>query len=140
MTRSNSDITELNIPDAAKVLGISEAALRMRINRKSIKAVKRGGRVIVLIEQRLNSDITNDTTAPKAEAGIDPQVFGQLEAAVEMQRVEINRLLKDNNRLNGRLDELIEQLKREQVLRQQQQNQLQGLLDRIALPKPDAAD
>jgi len=80
------------------------------------------------------------------------------EAIIELQRVELTRLLAENNRLhdeagrlvaessqlNRRLDDMAEMQreeqeirKREQVLRQQIQNQLEGLQERLALPTPE---
>jgi hypothetical protein len=74
-----------------------------------------------------------------------------LSVVVEFQKVELDRLLKDNRRLNERLDRLGEEIRhfremqqREQILRQQEQNlreQAQAMLDRLtqrlALPEPE---
>ena len=63
----------------------------------------------------------------------------QLAVVVELQRVELNRLLTEQKRLNDRVDKLLELQEREQVLRQQ----MQASLDRLAsqrdgpvLPEP----
>ena len=60
---------------------------------------------------------------------------------IEFQKIEITRLLRDNTRLNQRLDHLMEEIRhlhemqqREQVLRQQDQalrRQTQGMIERL---------
>ena len=47
-----------------------------------------------------------------------------LEVVVELQKTELDRLLRDNARLNDRVDKLLVMQEREQVLRQE----LQGLI------------
>lgn len=61
------------------------------------------------------------------------------EVVVELQRVELNRLLQENERLNARMDRLIQMLEREQVLRQQMQETVDDLSHRLALPRAAAA-
>jgi hypothetical protein len=65
-------------------------------------------------------------------------------AVVELQKVELGRLLRENQRLNDRVDQLIKLQEREQTLRQQAQNsierltlQLGRLNDQLALPSPE---
>ena len=58
-----------------------------------------------------------------------------LQAVVELQRAELNRLLREQSRLNDRIDSLLQLHEREQVLRQQ----MQASLDRLALAQADAA-
>jgi len=60
-----------------------------------------------------------------------------LEAVVELQRVELDRLLAENRRLHEETDRLLRFAEREQVLRQQTQNQIDVLQARLALPSPD---
>ncbi len=61
-----------------------------------------------------------------------------LDAIIELQRVELNRLLRENNRLNDRVDDLVQIQQREQVLRQQLQNSVERLTDQVAaLPPPE---
>jgi chromosome segregation ATPase len=74
-----------------------------------------------------------------------------LRAVVELQRTELNRLLREQSRLNDRIDSLLQLHEREQVLRQQ----MQASLDRLGAsqrevsrqtamlkhePGPDVAD
>ncbi len=51
-----------------------------------------------------------------------------LRAVVELQRAELSRLLREQSRLNDRIDSLLQLHEREQVLRQQ----MQASLDRLA--------
>ncbi len=60
------------------------------------------------------------------------------EVVVELQRVELNRLLQENERLNARMDRLVQMLEREQVLRQQMQETVDDLSHRLALPSAAA--
>lgn len=76
---------------------------------------------------------------PGAEPGGVPEQA--LPVIVEFQKVELTRLLRDNARLNQRLDQLMDEIRhlremqqREQVLRQQDQalrQQTQGMLERL---------
>jgi septation ring formation regulator EzrA len=63
-----------------------------------------------------------------SDGTIDELSSGELAVVVEMQRVELNRLLGEQRRLNDRIDKLLELQEREQVLRQQ----MQAALDRLA--------
>ncbi|MDA0787381.1 MAG: hypothetical protein O3B37_13930 [Proteobacteria bacterium] len=54
---------------------------------------------------------------------------GELATVVELQRVELKRLLSEQKRLNDRIDLLLQLQEREQVLRQQMQASIERLLD-----------
>lgn len=70
------------------------------------------------------------------DAIIDDLSPDQLVMVVELQRVELNRLLAEQKRLNDRVDTLLELQEREQVLRQQ----MQASLDRLVMQRDgDAA-
>lgn len=56
----------------------------------------------------------------------------ELTAIVEMQRVELQRLMRENTRLNERLSKMFDMQEREQVLRQQLQGALAALTERKA--------
>lgn len=91
-----------------------------------------------------------DRRAGGARAVLEQVPEDALPVVVELQRVELKRLLRENDRLNTRLDQLLDELRhlremqrREQVLRQQEQalrRQLQTLIERTseqpALPPP----
>lgn len=54
---------------------------------------------------------------------------GELSAVVELQKVELTRLLAEQKRLNERIDSLLQFHEREQVLRQQMQVSLDRLVE-----------
>ena len=60
-----------------------------------------------------------------------------LDAIIELQRVELTRLLAEIKRNHEETDRLLKIVAREQVLRQQMQNQIEGLTERLALPTPE---
>lgn len=65
------------------------------------------------------------------DATIDGLTPGELATVVELQRIELNRLLAEQRRLNDRLDQMLRLQEREQVLRQQ----MQAALDKLAEQK-----
>jgi hypothetical protein len=67
------------------------------------------------------------TDQTEATASTDGLPVETLRALVELQRTELNRLLRDHARLNDRIDTLIQLHEREQVLRQQMQASLDQL-------------
>jgi len=70
---------------------------------------------------------------------IDDLTAGELATVVEMQRVELNRLLGEQRRLNDRLDQMLRLQEREQVLRQQMQESLNRLAEQRSIGSRDAA-
>lgn len=62
------------------------------------------------------------------------------ELVIELQRTELSRLLREQQRLNDRVDQLLQLHEREQVLRQQMQAALDKLSDQRALPSPERAE
>ena len=65
---------------------------------------------------------------------------------IELQRTELTRLLRENKRVNERLDRMVNLQEREQVLRQQMQETLDRLtaeklaISGAAAPSADALD
>src|SRR5215213_2241580 len=60
------DISRHAVPQAAQVLGISPEAVRNRLSRGTLKSIKEGGTVYVLIDRdraRPTTDISADTSA-----------------------------------------------------------------------------
>ena len=55
---------------------------------------------------------------------------------IELQRTELSRLLREQQRLNDRVDQLLQLHEREQVLRQQMQAALDNFASQHALPPP----
>jgi len=66
-----------------------------------------------------------------SDVTIDGLSTNELVSVVELQRVELNRLLGEQRRLNERIDKMLHMQEREQVLRQQ----MQVALDRLAEQK-----
>jgi|SRR5215216_82104 len=61
-----NDISRLTVPEAAHALGISPEAVRNRLSRGTLKSIKEGGTVYVLIDRdraRPTTDISADTSA-----------------------------------------------------------------------------
>ena len=146
----------LPLMEAAVRLGISAEALRLRLERGEVRGFERDGMSFVYVndpaaERRFGGaadDLPPGLPQDRAD-GIPPD--GTLPVVVEFQKLELTRLLRENERLNTRLDQLFEETRRlrdmqqrEQVLRQQEQTlrrQIQETLDRLtsrpALPAPD---
>jgi Mg2+ and Co2+ transporter CorA len=57
---ANSDQRRLTVHDAARQLGISEDAVRMRIKRGTLSADKEGGRLYVLLDTEPTTDRTDE--------------------------------------------------------------------------------
>ncbi len=172
----HNDSDALPLAAAAARLGISSDALRMRINRGKIRGFKRGGRLFAVLEevpdpaQRTAPAGTEQTPDRFEQARARPASVRSpgegpnrgessrraaapepgeppLPLVVEFQKVELTRLLRDNSRLNRRLDQVMDELRhhremqqREQVLRQQDQalrQRTQALIERLtAAPLP----
>ncbi|MHA1600676.1 MAG: hypothetical protein ACTSW2_07600 [Alphaproteobacteria bacterium] len=148
----------LPLVEAAVRLGISAETLRLRLERGEERGFKRDGTSFVYVndfaaERRFGgpaADAPRD--APVGQTDGAP-VDGTLPVVVEFQKLELTRLLRENERLNSRLDQLFDEIRhlrdmqqREQVLRQQEQamrRQNQETLDRLtsrpALPSPNIA-
>ncbi|MEP4380604.1 MAG: hypothetical protein ABJ215_07045 [Alphaproteobacteria bacterium] len=71
-----------------------------------------------------------------SENAIEDLSPGELATVVELQRVELNRLLSDQKRLNARIDSLLQFQEREQVLRQQMQASLDRLVEQRGAADP----
>ncbi len=84
------------------------------------------------------------TMADETEGTIGQTQY--LSDIVELQRTELTRLLRENKRVNERLDQMVNLQEREQVLRQQMQETLDRLTaEKLAIsgsitPSADALD
>ena len=81
--------------------------------------------------------------AATAEEQQDAETGLSLESqavVIELQRTELSRLLREQQRLNDRIDQLMRLHEREQVLRQQMQAALDKLAEQRALPAPVETD
>jgi len=74
----------------------------------------------------------------RGDDGLDLSADSQA-VVIEMQKTELSRLLREQHRLNERVDQLLRLHEREQVLRQQMQTALDKLAAQRALPPPDTA-
>jgi hypothetical protein len=170
-----SERPALPLAEAAARLGISAEALCRRLDRGEARGFERDGISFVYIDALANEDSgignpgnrqAGDYGAGRRFGGAAEKPFpdmskserpapemptdGTLPVVVEFQKMELTRLLRENERLNARLDQLFDEIRhlrdmqqREQVLRQQEQalrRQNQETLDRLtrqtALPPP----
>lgn len=134
--QSNSDRTALPLSRAAEVLGITPDALRMRIKRGKAEGFRRDGRVFVYLSEQPNNQANNvrlDETAPPRPDKRD------LADIVELQRLELSRLLSENDRLSRRIDQLMKLQDQEQVLRLRRQETIERLGAHIEPPGEGAA-
>lgn len=157
--------TALPLSEAAARFGITPDALRMRLRRGKVRGFKRDGRLFVYADAQANaaSEPPDDRFGSEDGPGPGPSQGGlaaarpardrDLGVVVEFQKVELDRVLRENERLNRRVDELLEELRhlrevqqREQILRQQDQtlraqaqNILEQLVGRLGLPAPSGA-
>ena len=148
----------LPLAEAAVRLGISAEVLRLRLDRGEARGFDRDGTSFVYV-----NDLSDGLAAERRFGGAATDLSrgqtdrmpadGALPVVVEFQKLELTRLLRENERLNTRLDQLFDEIRhlrdmqqREQVLRQQEQvlrRQGQETLDRLSrrpvLPSPDIA-
>ncbi len=104
--------------EAARRLGVTTDALRMRFRRGKIEGFRRDGRIFVFL--------------PDGAAGQGEQ-NEHTAFPIGLSRAEVDRLVADNTRLHEQQDRLLTLLEREQVLRQQFQGQLTDLSGETAL-------
>jgi len=123
------DAVSMALGDAARRLGVTTDALRMRFRRGKIEGFRRAGRIFVFLPA--------DAEGPseQSEHKAPPPAAGPT-------RAELDRLVADNTRLHEQQDRLLTLLEREQVLRQQLMSQLTDLSGKAALipAAPDLSD
>lgn len=112
------DATSMALGEAARRLGVTTDALRMRFRRGKIEGFRRNGRIFVFLPDGVTGqgEQSEHTASPKGPT-----------------RAEVDRLVADNTRLHEQQDRLLTLLEREQVLRQQLQGQLTDLSGETAL-------
>ena len=113
------DHGEYTIAGAARVLGTSDGAIRQRIKRKTLRSVKRGGRVYVLL------DGTEHVGMPSGTGESD---------ALTSEREE---RIAD---LRAHIADLRAQLEAERSGHEQTRQLLGGALARIELPSSEPSD
>tara|TARA_R110001592_G_scaffold9342_3_gene49699 strand:+ start:43 stop:576 length:534 start_codon:yes stop_codon:yes gene_type:complete len=135
----------LTLVQAAERLGVKPAAVRMRWKRGKIRGFKQSGRVFVYLNTAGERTEHKDEQSPKQSEQSGEQ---QNDVVIEFQRIELERIKQENQRLNDRVERMDERIDnllashaqerdREQVLRQQLQNQIDRLTEQRALPAPD---
>ncbi len=110
-------------------------------DRKRSKKSKRSKREKPSKKARLSTGARQyEPALQRAQPGVgaEPILSADSQAAViELQRTELSRLLREQQHLNGRIDQLLQLHEREQVLRQQMQEALDKLAAQRALPRPE---
>jgi predicted DNA-binding transcriptional regulator len=91
------DISRLIVPEAARQLGISPEAVRNRLSRGTLKSVKEGGTVYVLLEadrlRHIPTDRPDDIPQPLVE-----EMRGRIES-LERQLEQANERDRENRRI-----------------------------------------
>jgi len=109
-------------------------------DRKRSKKSKRSKRSKASKKNRLSKSADQTAPAPQPDRPDADEELVLSEASqmvvIEMQRTELTRLLREQQRLNDRVDQLLQLHEREQVLRQQMQAALDNLATQRALPPP----
>jgi len=129
-TEQNEHIA-LTLVQAAAQLGIKPATLRMRYKRGKVRGFKRGGRLFIELNSQGEQSPEQSEQPPEQVNGKSVSENGQYISKA------FDFMVTDNARLNDRVDRLVTMLEREQVLRQQMQNQIEQLTDRLTLPSPE---
>jgi hypothetical protein len=94
------DISRLTVPEAARALGISPEAIRNRLSRGTLRSIKEGGTVYVLLETdrtRHTGDIPNDISSDMPQALIG-ELRGRIES-LERQLEQANERDRENRRI-----------------------------------------
>jgi len=122
---------QVTVAEAAATLGISEDAVRKRLKRGALKCEKRGRRVFVLMDPTVSKTVQDKT------GHVSKNESNGLEAVVKAKDEEIARLVGLLERTSDEKDRLFQVVEREQVLRQQQQGQIDQLQARLGAPRPN---
>lgn len=104
----------------------------MRLHRGKAAGFKRGGRLFVYVNDKAN--------IVRLGIGAGEADEHDLAAIVELQRIELSRLLRENDRLSRRTDRLMNLYEREQALRHRMQETIDRLSQRFGGSGGEAAD
>jgi hypothetical protein len=83
-----------NIPDAAKVLGLTEEAVRQRVKRGTLNSIKVDGKLFVLLESAGTTDTSSDNDQPVSNGLTDES---RLVDALENEIAHLRRQLEQAN-------------------------------------------
>src|SRR5215213_3870497 len=95
-----NDISRLTVPEAAHALGISPEAVRNRLSRGTLKSIKEGGTVYVLLETdrtRHTGDIPTDRPSDTPQPLVE-EMRGRIES-LERQLEQANERDRENRRI-----------------------------------------
>jgi hypothetical protein len=113
----------VTIKEAARILGVSEAAVRQRLLRRTLVSTRHNGRVFVLLANDV-SDATVDDTMPLLNDTPDDRENAPL----------VTQLREENAFLRGQIDIKDRQISELHVLMQNMQRQLPAVVP-DALPR-----
>jgi septal ring factor EnvC (AmiA/AmiB activator) len=132
----------LSVDAAAARLGISPDAVRSRIKRGTLWAVRRDGRVQVVLRDPViatnGSTHGPDTLTGPAQA--NGEAVTRLRAEIGRQKHRVRELERDRERLSGELGRQQKFLDLEFALRARLQDQLDRLNERLADALPELLD
>ena len=132
---------QITVAEAAATLGITEDAVRKRLKRGALKCERRGRRVYVLMDPDKSKTVQDGTgqesqTVQDKTGQMSKNESNGLDAVVKAKDEEIGRLISLLERTSDEKDRLLQVVEREQVLRQQQQGQIDQLQAQIGAPRP----
>lgn len=116
---------QCTVKEAAKRLGISEDAIRKRLRRGALKAEKRRGRLYVDLDPDTSKTVQDKSGQESKNESND------LSGLVKAKDEEIARLIGLLERTSDEKDRLLKVVEREQILRQQQQGQIDHMQAQI---------
>lgn len=111
--RQKADTPEdipLPVPEAARALGISPEAVRNRLSRGTLKSIKRGGRVLVLIDHDMARPTERHTGDIPSDTSDLVEALRQQIASLERQLENSNEANRENRRIIAALTSRIPQL------------------------------
>ncbi len=98
------------VPEAARALGISPEAVRNRLSRGTLKSIKRGGRVLVLIDRDMVQPTERHTDDIPSDTSELVEALRQQIASLERQLENSNEANRENRRIIAALTSRIPQL------------------------------
>jgi len=138
----------LTVEAAAQRLGVSQDAVRSRIKRGTLPAIRRASRVFVVLPRAVEppsttaSAATNPAASPTANSAANSAAIPMLERlgrlADERQR-QIAALRSERDRLAEQVTRQQQLLEREQRLRERLQDHLERLSQGLSSALPEAA-
>jgi len=99
-----------NIPDAAKVLGLTEEAVRQRVKRGTLNSIKVDGKLYVLLEPAATTDTSTDQEQPVNDRS---RLVDTLESEITHLRRQLeqaNERDRENRRIIAALTQRIPEL------------------------------